>query len=82
MPNLRSSHDMALWLTIMKRGFNAYGIDENLATYRIVNTSNSSNKIRAAIDVWYVYRKLEKLNIFYGTVCFISYVFNAIKRRI
>ena len=82
MPNLRSSHDMALWLTIMKRGFNAYGIDENLATYRIVNTSNSSNKIRAAIDVWYVYRKLEKLNIFYCTICFISYVFNAIKKRI
>ena len=29
MPNIRSSHDMALWLLIMKRGFAAYGLDEN-----------------------------------------------------
>ena len=82
MPNIRSSHDMALWLLIMKRGFNAYGLDENLARYRIVSTSNTSSKIKAATDVWKVYREIEKLSFLYSSWCFVNYVFNAIKKRI
>ena len=82
MPNIRSSHDMALWLLIMKRGFSAYGLDENLAFYRIVSTSNTSKKWKAAKEVWDVYRKVEKLNIVYSAICFVGYVYNAIKKRI
>ena len=82
MPDIRSSHDMALWLLIMKRGFYAYGLDENLAYYRIVSTSNTSKKCNAAKEVWDVYRKEENLNIIYSTYCFIGYTFNAIKKRI
>ena len=82
MPNIRSSHDMALWLHIMKSGFNAYGLDENLASYRIVSNSNTSNKIKAAKDVWLVYRKIEKLSFFYSLRCFMSYIFYAFKKRI
>ena len=81
MPNIRSSHDMALWLLIMKRGFTAYGLNENLAYYRIVSTSNTSKKWKAAKEVWGVYRKVEKLNLLYSTICFVSYVYNAIKKR-
>ena len=40
MSNIRSSHDMALWLLIMRRGFKAYGLDKILAKYRLVSTSN------------------------------------------
>ena len=82
MPNIRSSHDMALWLLIMKRGFSANGLDENLAYYRIVSTSNTSKKWKAAKEVWDVYRKVEKLNIVYSGICFVGYVFNALKKRI
>ena len=82
MPNIRSSHDMALWLLIMKRGFSAYGLDENLAKYRVVSSSNTANKTKAAKEVWDVYRKVEKLNIIYSAYNFFGYVFNAIKKRI
>ena len=82
MPNIRSSHDMALWLLIMRRGFDAYGLDENLARYRIVSTSNTANKWRAAKDVWIVYRQFEKLSFFYSIWCFLNYAFNAIIKRI
>ena len=82
MPNIRSSHDMALWLLIMKRGFSAYGLDENLAYYRIVSTSNTSKKWKAAKEVWDVYRKKEKINILYSIYYFIGYAFNAIKKRV
>ena len=81
MPNIRSSHDMALWLLIMKRGFSAYGLNENLAYYRIVSTSNTSKKWKAAREVWSVYRRVEKLNLLYSTICFVGYVYNAIKKR-
>ncbi len=81
MPNIRSSHDMALWLLIMRRGFAAYGLDENLARYRIVSTSNTANKWRAAKDVWMVYRQFEKLSFFYSIWCFLNYAFNAIIKR-
>jgi teichuronic acid biosynthesis glycosyltransferase TuaG len=82
MPNIRSSHDMALWLLLMKRGFDAFGLEENLGSYRVVSTSNTSNKLKAAFDVWEVYRKVERLGIFYSIWCFINYAFNAIKKRI
>lgn len=81
MPNIRSSHDMALWLLIMKRGFLAFGLDKNLAYYRIVSSSNTANKIRAVKEVWDVYRKVEKLNIIYSVYNFIGYAYNAIKKR-
>ena len=82
MPIIKSSHDMALWLLIMKRGFDAYGLNESLAKYRIVSTSNTANKWRAAYDVWKIYRQFEKLSFFYSIWCFLNYAFNAIIRRI
>ncbi len=82
MPNIRSSHDMALWLDIMKRGFKAYGLNEKLAYYRLVSNSNTSKKWKAATEVWKVYRTIEKLSIGYSLLCFIGYSYNAIKKRI
>ncbi len=82
MPNLRSSHDMALWLDLLKQEKFAYGIQQKLAVYREHKSSNTSNKFRAVYDVWNVYRKCEKLNIFYSTYNFIFYVLNAFKKRI
>ena len=82
MPNIKSSHDMALWLLIMKRGFKAYGINQVLAKYRLVASSNTAKKWKAAKDVWSVYRKIEKLNFIFSLYYFINYVFNAIKKRI
>lgn len=82
MPVIRSSHDMALWLLILKRGFTAYGLNEVLASYRIVGNSNSARKGKAALDVWRVYRVFEKLSFVYSLYCFSFYAFNAFKKRL
>jgi len=82
MPEIKSSHDMALWLQILKKGYVAYGLDEELAFYRIVSTSNTSQKTKAALDVWRVYRQIEKLSLLYSAFCFLGYAFNAIKKRV
>ena len=82
MPLIKSSHDMALWLLIMKRGFKAYGMKETLAGYRLVSTSNTAKKWKAAKDVWKVYRKIEGLSVLYAMYCFCGYVLHAVLKRI
>ena len=82
MPNLRSSHDMALWLNLLKQEKYAYGIEQNLAIYREHKSSNTSNKFRAIYDVWNVYRKHEKLNLFYSIYNFVFYAINAFIKRL
>jgi teichuronic acid biosynthesis glycosyltransferase TuaG len=73
---------MALWLLIMKRGFYAYAIQETLAHYRLVSTSNTAKKWKAAKDVWRVYREIEHINLFYSAFCFAGYSINALLKRL
>lgn len=82
MPLIKSSHDMALWLLIMKRGFKAYGMKEVLAGYRLVSTSNTAKKWKAAKDVWRVYRQIEKLSVWYAAYCFGGYALHAVWKRL
>jgi teichuronic acid biosynthesis glycosyltransferase TuaG len=81
MPIIRSSHDMALWLLIMRRGFKAYGLNKCLASYRLVPNSNTAGKWKAAKDVWKVYREIEKYQHNPSAFYFCSYAFNALMRR-
>ncbi|MCL1067042.1 glycosyltransferase [Shewanella olleyana] len=83
MPNLKSSHDMALWGDILKINYiNAHGIPDVLANYRLVSTSNTAKKGKAAHDVWKVYTEYFKFNYLKSFWFFINYAFNACKKRI
>jgi len=82
MPNLRTSQDMALWLSIMKGGVIAYGIKKSLAYYRIVGESNTSNKFKVIVGVWKIYRNEEGFGCMKSIWYFLNYVFNAVKKRI
>ena len=82
MPDYATSQDYAAWLLILKKGYCAYGFNENLAKYRVVSTSNSANKIEMIKGVWSIYRESEKLNILQSFWCLINYMFNAILKRI
>lgn len=82
MPNVRKGQDTATWWKILKKIDFAYGLNEVLSYYRRTNNSLSANKIGALKRTWYLYRKVEKLNIFQSFYYFINYVFNAVRRRI
>ena len=82
VPKFRTSEDTATWLNILRKGLLAYAIDESLVSYRIRRKSASSNKIKASIDLWKVYRHHEKLPFFKATYYFSCYAFNAIKKRL
>jgi len=81
-PIIDTSEDMALWLGIMKRGFAAYPVPGPLHQYRVTKGSASSNKIKAASDVWRVYRKIEGLPRLASAANFLCYIFNAVKKRV
>jgi teichuronic acid biosynthesis glycosyltransferase TuaG len=82
MPNIRTRQDLATWLSILKKGIHAYGLNENLAEYRIGNPSISRNKWKAAKMNWFVYRRVEKLNVLKAFWCFSHYAFHAVLKRI
>lgn len=79
--NLRTRQDTYLWITLLKKGFIAYGIKQPLVSYRVRNDSISSNKIKAAKQVWNLYFKFEKLGFLKSSFYFCFYTFNAVKKR-
>ncbi len=82
MPNVRRGQDAATWWQILKTINYAYGLNEILAYYRRTNNSLSANKFKAIKRTWYLYRKVEKLNLIKSIWVFNWYVFNAIRKRI
>jgi teichuronic acid biosynthesis glycosyltransferase TuaG len=53
--------DFCLWLSILKNGHVAYGLNEDLARYRVRGVSVSSRRLRSAGWVWHIYRNVEQL---------------------
>ncbi|MDR1773789.1 MAG: glycosyltransferase [Clostridioides sp.] len=72
--------DYVLWLAILKRGYNAYGIDKSLAYYRKSSKSLSGNKIKAAKWTWNIYRNIEKIPLHKAIYYFVNYAINGIKK--
>lgn len=82
VPDFRTSEDTATWLLLLKKGIIAHAITTPLTSYRIRRKSASANKLKASIDLWKVYRQQEKLPLFKAMECFLSYAFNAVKKRL
>lgn len=70
--------DYVLWLSILKEGFMAFGLNEVLAGYRVGNESISSNKLKAAGFTWNIFRNIEKLNFFRSLYYFTNYAFTTV----
>ena len=65
MPTI-ASEDTATWWHLLKTYGKAYGLDKNLVKYRRSANTLSSNKLEAIKRIWRLYRKHEKLNVFYS----------------
>lgn len=81
MPRIKSE-DTALWWKVLRNGYLAYGLDENLALYRRAGRSLSSNKLEAIRRIWNLYRKAEKLSVLKSARYFCYWAVRAVKRRI
>jgi teichuronic acid biosynthesis glycosyltransferase TuaG len=55
--------DFCLWLSILKPGHVGWGLNEDLARYRVRGVSVSSRPMRSAGWVWHIYRNVERLSL-------------------
>ncbi|AUN96840.1 glycosyl transferase [Bacteriovorax stolpii] len=74
--------DYVLWLEILKTGIDAHGLNENLALYRVMEQSVSSNKPRALKWVWHIYRKQQKINPVMSLFYITNFSLNAFIKRV
>lgn len=81
MPLIKSE-DTALWWKVLRAGYTAYGLDENLAKYRRAGNTLSSNKLEALRRIWNLYRKAEGLGVMSSAWNFCFWAVRAVKRRI
>ncbi|MFL0206164.1 glycosyltransferase family 2 protein [Aquirufa sp. 2-AUSEE-184A6] len=77
-PNFRCRQDYALWLIIFKNLGLAYSMKESFVDYNLRNDSLSANKFKAAINHFYVLRKVTNLNLLIVFYYFIFYLFRGI----
>ena len=81
MPNV-PSEDTATWWRILKSGYEAYGLDENLAIYRRPAKSLSSNKLEAIRRIWFLYRNIAGLSVAKSLFYFGGWAVRATLRRL
>ena len=81
MPQVKSE-DTATWWKILRSGYTAYGLDENLAVYRRPAQSLSSNKLEAIRRIWHLYRGQEGLSLFTSLYHFCFWALRAVARRV
>lgn len=74
MPLIRKRQDYGLWLKILKKT-KGYGLDENLAYYRLRESSMSANKLEMIKWHWILYRNIEKMSVLSSMKYIIIYVF-------
>jgi teichuronic acid biosynthesis glycosyltransferase TuaG len=72
--------DYVLWLSLLRQGLVAHGLDEDLARYRVVKSSITSNKLKSVSWVWNIYRNVEHLGVFQSAYYFVQYLSYAVKK--
>lgn len=81
MPDI-ASEDTATWWHLLKAYGKAYGLDKNLVKYRRSANTLSSNKLEAIKRIWRLYRRQERLNVFYSAYCMCFWALRAVLRRV
>ncbi len=76
------SEDTATWWNILRGGTVAYGLDEVLVRYRRPAKSLSSNKFKAIMRIWNLYRKQEGFSVIKSGYCFVHYAVRTTLRRL
>lgn len=80
MPNILRRQDYAMWLELLKQVDYAYSFEQALGYYRLRARSVSSNKFKAMLYIWRVYRKVERLPFFRSIYLVVVYSFYGINK--
>lgn len=74
--------DVMTWMYYLRRGYTAYGLNENLAGYRAGRDSRSGNKLRNAQRYYRCLRDVQKLPPAQCCFCECCYLYHAVKKRL
>jgi len=80
MPQIKHE-DFATWLNILKMGYQAYGLKENLGYYRKTDNGLTSNKVNSAIWTWNIYNEYLEFSFIKSFYYFFFYIFNSISKH-
>lgn len=67
IPDIKKRNDYVMWLQVIKKAGNIYGMHDVLGSHRVRTDSLSSNKRSLVKYQWYVYQKIERLSLPYST---------------
>lgn len=81
MPDV-PSEDTATWWQILRHDVTAYGLNEVTAIYRRPSKSLSSNKGKAVVRIWNLYRRVEHISLPLSICFFLGWAFRATLRRL
>ena len=80
MPLRRGGQDYATWLSLLRNGAVACGINETLVRYRVGSNSLSSNKFKSIKQVWEIQTKDEKIGKLQVLLNVCGFIVNALKK--
>lgn len=73
--------DTLWWLLILRKGYIAYAIQNDLAIYRVVEGSLSSKVANNQLTVWHSYRNELGLGFFKASLNYFAYIVDVLLRR-
>ncbi len=73
--------DYLTWLSILKRGNRANGLNEVLTLYRKTRGLLTANRLQCAKWTWQIYRQHEKLSLPKAVYCFAHYAIGGIRKN-
>lgn len=79
---MRTRQDTNLWLILLSKGFNSYGLDENLVLYRVRSGQISGNKLLIAYKTFKLYISFSAIPIHHRIINFVFYAFNGFFKRL
>ena len=80
LKHIKRLEDYLFKCQILKKGFIAHKVNNNLAYYRILNNSRSSNKIRNIVYLWKINKKYNQLNFLKNFFSIFMIAINSIKK--
>ncbi|HIF9528296.1 glycosyltransferase family 2 protein [Photobacterium damselae] len=78
---IRTRQDTKLWLNLLGKGFNSYGIEEKLVKYRIRNGQISANKFKVAYMTFKVFMSVTSIPLYRKLYNYSFYAFNGVVKR-
>lgn len=73
--------DVLTWMHYLKKGIVAYGLNENLASYRLSDGSKSAKKLRNA-QRYYQCLRQQEIGFVFRIYCHLGYTYHACKKRL